>query len=64
MVVAATLGLGLLGLSGCGCWHAQYSGCGSGWRVDSCGGGGDGGLILLGVLGIAWGISALAEACR
>ena len=50
-------------LGGChGHFHGHFNGHGHGWHVDSCGG--DGGLILLGVLGIAWGITAIWEACR
>lgn len=53
-------GVFVLLAGGC-CWDAHYSGCGGGWHSHGCG---DGGLFILGVLGIAWGISAIAEACR
>ena len=56
--------VGLVGFAttagGC-CWDVHYSRCGGSWHSHGCG---DGNLIFLGVLGIAWGISAIAQACR
>ncbi|MBX3377977.1 MAG: hypothetical protein KF678_13355 [Phycisphaeraceae bacterium] len=54
------VGLGLVaGLGGCHGFHAHYYG--PGLHVDACG---DGGWFLVGALAIAYGIHAIAEACR
>lgn len=59
VVIVGTALVVVLGMSGCHGFHAHYYG--PGFHVDSCG---DGGLFLLGALAIAYGIHAIAEACR
>jgi len=48
---------------GCHGFHAHYHGGGHGshWEVHGCG---DGGWVVLGFLGIAYGVHAIVEACR
>jgi hypothetical protein len=56
------IGAVLLVSGGCHGFHAHWHGGGGHWDVHGCGG--DGGLFVLGILGIAAGIHAIVEACR
>ncbi len=58
----ATFLLMLAPLAGCGAhWNADWGGCHSGGHIPAHGDGGSG-LLVLGIVGIAWGIEELLEA--